>query len=91
MNRLVGTPEQFSNALCSINDMLAFRLGQKGYGLGCSIHEVAGLVEEERQEMWDEVHRENLTSFRDELIDIAVAAIWGITSIDGIITGMNAV
>ena len=82
MSRSEGTPTQFANALSAIDDMLQFRIIQKGYGLGCSIHEVAGLVEEERREMWDEVHKENVTSFRDELIDIAVAAIYGVASID---------
>lgn len=48
-----------------------------------NLHELLGVMHEEFDEFADEVRDNNSAKAREELLDIAVAAIWGIASIDG--------
>jgi len=54
---------------------------KKGNGAYISPHEVRGVMEEEFAEHMDELRANNLTKQVDELIDIAIAAMWGVASI----------
>ena len=59
-----------------------YRAVQKGLGVMASGHEILGVIEDEVQEYRDEVHAKSADELKiDELRDIAVAAIWGIASI----------
>lgn len=71
-------------AFNAIYDKLQFRATQKGMGVFASGHEILGVLKEEVQEYQDEVHaKDNSPTKRvEELKDIAVAALWGIASIE---------
>jgi len=63
--------------------MLAYRLNQKGTGTFASSHEVLGVVCEEFRELEDAVQgKEGLGNIKDELLDIAVACVFGAACID---------
>lgn len=47
-----------------------------------SLHEIRGIVDEEVEELHAAVKANDPGSCRAELVDIAVAALWGIVSID---------
>lgn len=64
-----------------ILDKLFERLKQKGPGISVSIHEIRGILDEEVEELHDAI-RENNHKIREELIDIAVACLLGIASIE---------
>ena len=64
-----------------VQAMLYKRLRQKGRGILVSSHEIAGVVEEERREMWAAVEANDAERLEDELVDIAVAALVGLASL----------
>ena len=77
------TEQQLDEAICSVAEKTAFRAGQKGYGVMTSSHEILGIIDEEVYEYRVEVHAKAATRLKiEELKDIAVAAIWGIASIE---------
>ena len=53
-----------------------------GMGALVSPHEIFGCLAEEFTEAQDEMHANNDKKFADELLDIAVAAILGVASLD---------
>lgn len=59
---------------------LMFRLDQKGRGIFMSSHEIEGIVGEEVREFQRAVEINDSENQREELTDIAVAAILGIVS-----------
>lgn len=66
---------------------LLYRLDQKGPGVMASSHEILGIIQDEVIEYRDEVHKKSNAGAKiEELKDIAVAAIFGIASIqtDGV-------
>jgi hypothetical protein len=70
-------------AAASVMDKTDYRARQKGMGVMSSGHEILGIIQEEVQEYQDEVHgKTNKEAKIEELKDIAVAAIWGIASIE---------
>lgn len=64
------------------------RLDEKGDGIWVSSHEIMGVLEEEVREFKDAVHGNGnglytkRVEMTEELKDIAVAAVWGIISLD---------
>lgn len=58
------------------------RLVEKGTGTFSSRHEILGVCAEEYKELIDAVQKGSLSDVRDELIDLAVACIFGISCID---------
>jgi hypothetical protein len=54
---------------------------KKGDGVFASRHEISGVVREEYREFDDEVQRGHLDDIERELLDLAVAALWGVVSI----------
>jgi len=70
------------SAIRAIRDKLETRLEDKGCHGFISIHEILGIMDEEYDEMKDTIHLNDHDGLRKELIDIAVAAIWSIVSID---------
>lgn len=76
------TPEHFEAALDSVSRKLAYRIEKKGSGSMASSHEILGIIVDEVEEYRDEVHSKSFSALKvEELKDIAVAAIFGIASI----------
>jgi hypothetical protein len=78
-----GEDLNFAIAVNDVEVKLLFRRRQKGDGIYISGHETLGILVDELQEYRDEVHaKSDAKRKRQELIDIAVGALWGIASID---------
>jgi len=71
------TMEEVRQAVEVFEDALMMRLGEHGYGAFSSIHEVLGVVDEEHGEMKDAVRDNDLDQVAQELLDIAVPAVFG--------------
>lgn len=56
---------------------MEFRIKQKGDGSYASTHEIYGILAEEVKEVLDELQANNDVEFAKELLDVAVAALWG--------------
>lgn len=82
MERDLVKPTNISKALKLIHDGLVKQLGNKGYGSFVSLHEIDGVLDEEVHEFKREVHANDIPKSKEELIDIAVAAVWGIACIE---------
>ncbi len=82
MRKLVTNGGSTESALKAVRDALEMRLEEKGYHTYSSSHEISGIMTEEYDEMKEAIHRNDNGQLRKELIDIAVASIWGIVSID---------
>jgi hypothetical protein len=65
-----------------IGMMLTKRLNQKGFGAFASSHEILGVVTEEYHELCHAIESNESIAIQDELLDLAVAAIFGLASID---------
>ena len=76
------TIDQLTEAINSVVEKLEFRVGQKGLGSMASSHEILGILTDELAKFRDEVHQKSGADRKvAELIDVAVAAIFGIASI----------
>lgn len=75
------TRAEFKKAAMDVSAKLEQRLKEKGYGASVSRHEILGILEEEVMEFLHEVHRGQPKGLQEELMDIAVAAIWGLASL----------
>ena len=82
MRKLISNGGATDSAFKTVRDALEQRLEEKGCHSFTSSHEISGVLKEGSDEMWDAVHLNSNQLLRKELIDIAVAAIWGIVSID---------
>jgi len=82
MNREKITDEQVKGAIHLLTTAIAFRLQEKGDGTFASRHEIAGVIVEEYDEMLEALRSNNGTDFRNELIDIAVACVFGVACMD---------
>lgn len=58
------------------------RLEEKGIHSFSSTHEILGIVDEEHSELKDAVRSNNKIEVRNELLDIVVACLHGIASLD---------
>lgn len=77
------TMQDLFNAVTAVEAKLKYRAQQKGLGSMASSHEILGIIEDELQEYRDEVHAKSIPKAKiEELKDIAVAAIFGIASIE---------
>lgn len=77
------TLTDLQSAAASVMEKTDYRARQKGLGVMSSGHEILGIILEEVQEYQAEVHAKHSRSDKiEELKDIAVAAIWGIASIE---------
>lgn len=78
------TKLQVKFAVAHLNQKLLARLKQKGWGTFASSHEALGIITEEMHELTDAVQH-NATGnahVREELLDIAVAAVFAVACID---------
>jgi hypothetical protein len=82
MRKLITNGGATDSAFKAVRDALEQRLEEKGFHTFTSSHEISGILKEEYKEMGDAVHLNNNEFLRKELIDLAVACIWGIVSMD---------
>ena len=81
--RIVVDKKTQMNATADVIDKLNQRLRDKGDLSFASRHEILGIVSEEFYELLEAVKNDNNPlGFRNELIDIAVACIFGVASMD---------
>jgi len=71
------------DALKDLAGHLSFRLNQKGKGSLASSHEILGLATEEHFELIEAVKSDNPRRVKEELLDLAVACVFGYACIDG--------
>jgi NTP pyrophosphatase (non-canonical NTP hydrolase) len=69
---------QINDGVKAVLDKLYYRLNQKGYGTFSSRHEILGVITEEYNEFVDAVHSKNYDNMKEEIIDLAVACIFGL-------------
>ncbi|MBL1177599.1 hypothetical protein [Pantanalinema sp. GBBB05] len=70
------------SAINEVKVMLVIRMEQKGMGSMASNHEILGILDEEYDEYRDAIHAKGSQDDKvNELVDIAVAALFGIASI----------
>lgn len=55
---------------------------KKGTGAFATMAETRGTIDEEVEEMHEAVHANDTAALREKLTDIAVAAIWGLASLE---------
>ncbi|MFA5021294.1 MAG: hypothetical protein WC517_04525 [Patescibacteria group bacterium] len=75
-------PEDIDSAMRLVHEWTVKRLDQKGWGRFVSPHEILGIITNEYHELDEAVHKKDALEFRHELIDLAVAALLGIATID---------
>lgn len=79
-DRFEPTGDEIGKTIFDISELIEKRLEEKGRGIFVSSHETLGIITEEYQEYAETVHNNNKDCQEKELMDIAVAAIWGIVS-----------
>jgi hypothetical protein len=80
-NRHKASSEEVTNQCDEVCGKIFYRLKEKGEGIFISSHEILGIVTEEYLEFCDEVRANDSDRQYDELMDIAVAAIFGMVSL----------
>jgi NTP pyrophosphatase (non-canonical NTP hydrolase) len=76
-NRVQVEEEHIRQGLKFLTQKLRYRLEEKGKGTFSSRHEILGVLEEEMYELRRAVCGENNIRVADELLDVAVAAVYG--------------
>ncbi|HHX95091.1 MAG TPA: hypothetical protein GX691_04620 [Clostridia bacterium] len=76
------TEEQVKAAVEKVIEKLYYRLEQKGFGTFSSRHEILGVMTEEYNELVEAVHTNNHQEMREELLDLAVGAIFSVACLD---------
>ena len=76
------TNQELENALDGVAKKLVYRANQKGMGVMASNHEIFGIIRQEISEYENAIHKRLDDAEKiEELKDIAVAAVFGIASI----------
>lgn len=75
------TKEDINKSLILILIGLQKRLKQHGHAPLASIHEILGIMDEEHYELLMAVHQNDNDQVVEELVDIAVGALFGIASL----------
>lgn len=82
MGRQQIDQEEWNTVIKGMTDLLNCRIKQKGSGVFVSPHELSGVITEEYNEVLDQIHMaQHMPSLYKELLDLAVACIWGAVSI----------
>ena len=74
--------EEIEAGIRKLIDKLDFRLAQKGYGTFSSRHEILGILTEEYDETIEAVRSGKIEDVSNELLDVAVASVFGMICID---------
>lgn len=78
---MTDTKTALFHAVEVVKKRIRMRLEQKGAGLFVDPHQIYGIVAEEMKEFMDALHGNDTKGMKDELLDIAAAAIWGYASL----------
>ena len=73
---------ELTETTAALNRHLDAALSKNGYGAFVSRHELLGALTEEYHEALDALHSEPPGIVRGELLDIAVACLFGVASLD---------
>jgi NTP pyrophosphatase (non-canonical NTP hydrolase) len=76
------THEQIQTAVDKTTQKLNYRLAQKGFGTFASRHEILGTITEEYYELIEAVHANKPEEMQEELLDLAVGAIFAVACLD---------
>ncbi len=82
MKRIQITDKQINDILEKTRKKLYFRLKEKGYGTFSSKHEILGVLTEEYNEFINAVHNKDYDNMKEELLDLAIGAIFGLSCLD---------
>jgi len=82
MNRKEINEHEIDEAIVKLKEKLKCVLKEKGKGTFTSRHEILGIITEEYYELIDAVRSESNYNVSNELLDIAVGAIFGMVCID---------
>ena len=74
------------HGMTKLREKLNNRLQQYGRGIFVSRHEILGIIQEEMDELNDAVRDGTSNDISEELLDIAIAAVWGYISIQSLHT-----
>jgi len=80
-NRKEVNWKSIDSAIEDVRDMIMQRIGEKGDGTFASRHEIFGIVSEEYHELVDALTENNNSYYSAELIDVAVACIFGLACV----------
>lgn len=80
MNRPEFTKNDVFGISGGVQDMLLSQFAHKGWHSLVSTHEILGIVDEEHFELTEAVRDGDATEIKKELWDIAIAALYGILS-----------
>jgi phosphoribosyl-ATP pyrophosphohydrolase len=78
MDRVKLTDEQIDSAFDAFDSKLHEVLFKKGLGTFASKHEILGSMTEEYNEVINAVHTKDNENLQEELLDVAVVAIFGL-------------
>lgn len=80
MERLVADQDLVNAVISDLAMHLIEKMDEKGLECFSSTHEAYGKIEEERYEALQAMHQNQDEQFEAELLDIAIAALWGVVS-----------
>lgn len=81
MRRPPVSPPQIDEILDELRRrILSLMEGRKGNGAFLSMHECMGALDEEVRELKDAVHEGSVVGFDEEMLDVAVAAVFSVAS-----------
>lgn len=80
--RAIVTKGTVCSALRKLARKVEAEVAKKGRGAFMTSAEIVGAVTEEYDEMKEAVHAKNRQATREELYDVAIAAMWGVVSMD---------
>jgi phosphoribosyl-ATP pyrophosphohydrolase len=81
VDRIQLTEKQVEDAFTTFADKFDEVLLKKGLGTFASKHEILGSVTEEYNEVVNAVHNKDNKNLQEELLDVAVAAIFGLACV----------
>lgn len=76
------TPEEINRGITALSVKLAKRLNEKGNGALVSRHEILGVITEEYHGLINSVESKPLDDIVEELLDVAVGAVFGFVCIN---------
>lgn len=78
MKRQKITPKEVDDAIKATRMWMNKRIAKKGDGTFASTHEMRGVIHEEVTELFAEMHSNNYAGIEHELMDLAVAVVFGL-------------
>ncbi len=82
MPRVTIEPKQISKSLDDFRNHLNSILSKKGAESFVSRHETLGIISEEFHELLEAVRSGTSEELKGELLDTAIACLWGVVSLD---------